>query len=279
MNLRTERTTERLLVYALLLAGAAISLFPFWYMAVTSLKPQSYIFEIPPRLWPAEATLQNYIRAITRGNFGRYFVNSALVAVATTAGTVVCASMLAYALARIDFPGRRALFLLVILGLMIPPVMLIIPQFVIVRSLGLLDRLAGLVVVYIAMNIPMQTFLMRGFLVGIPVDIEESAFLDGASRLRVWLQIMLPLSAPAVAVVGIFSFVFAWDEFAWAHVAIRTAALRTLPIAIAFFRTQYRTEWGIVFAASIISLVPIFLVFMRFQKLFIEGITTTGMKG
>ncbi len=279
MTTITERRIESLIVYTLLFVGAVISLFPFWYMLVTSLKPQSFIFELPPRLWPAEITLQNYARALTRGRFGRYFVNSAVVAVATTTGTVVCASLLSYALARIDFPTRRFLFLLVILGLMIPPVMLIIPQFVVVRSIGLLDKLPGLVVVYVAMNLPMQTFLMRGFLIGIPADLEESAFIDGASRLQVWWKIMLPLSRPALAVISIFSFVYAWDEFAWAHVAIRSAARRTLPIAIAFFQTQYRTEWGIVFAASIVSLVPIFLVFMRFQRLFIEGISTTGLKG
>lgn len=279
MTTITERRIESLIVYTLLFIGAVISLFPFWYMLVTSLKPQSYIFELPPRLWLAEITFQNYVRALTRGRFGRYFVNSAVVAVATTTGTVICASLLSYALARIDFPTRRFLFLLVILGLMIPPVMLIIPQFVVVRSIGLLDKLPGLVVVYVAMNLPMQTFLMRGFLIGIPADLEESAFIDGASRLQVWWKIMLPLSRPALAVISIFSFVYAWDEFAWAHVAIRSATRRTLPIAIAFFQTQYRTEWGIVFAASIVSLVPIFLVFMRFQRMFIEGISTTGLKG
>lgn len=269
----------QLLVYLLLVAGAVISLFPFWYMVVTSVKPQSYIFEIPPRLIPTEVTAQNYERALSRDNFGRYFLNSTAVAIGTTALTVTVSSMLAYAFARLRFPGRRLLFVLVIAGLMIPPVMLIIPQFLVARNLQLLDRYLGLVFVYVAMNIPMQSFLLRGFFAGIPRDLEESAFMDGAGRWRVWAQLIMPLSKPALSVVTIFSFVYAWDEFAWAHVAIRTAARRTLPIAIAFFQTQHKTEWGIVFAASVISLIPIVVLFVLFQRSFIHGIATTGLKG
>jgi multiple sugar transport system permease protein len=270
---------RKALVYALILSGAVVSVFPFWYMLVTSLKPQSYIFEIPPRLWPAEVTFANYAKALARDSFARYFLNSVVVAAFTTVLTVTVSSLLAYAFGRMDFPFRKAAFFIVIIGLMIPPVMLIIPQFLVARSLRLLNSLVGLVVVYVAMNLPMQTFLLKGFFEGIPKDLEESAFMDGAGRWRVWAHLLLPLSRPALAVVTIFSFIFAWDEFAWAHVAIRTAAKRTLPIAIAFFQTQHKTEWGIVFAASIISLVPIVVVFIVFQRYFIEGITTTGLKG
>lgn len=272
-------TGRNLIVYLLIVGGAIVSVFPFWYMLVTSLKPQSYIFEIPPTLWPREATLVNYARAVARDSFGRYFLNSSLVAAATTTLTVACSSLLAYAFGRMDFPFRKPIFILVILGMMIPPVMLIIPQFLVARNLALLDRLFGLVVVYVAMNLPMQTFLLKGFLEGIPADLEESAFMDGAGRWRVWWSILMPLSRPAISVATIFSFIFAWDEFAWAHVAIRTSARRTLPIAIALFQTQHKTEWGIVFAASIISLVPIVIVFVVFQRYFIEGISTTGLKG
>ncbi len=270
---------KKTLVYGLLVAGALVSMFPFWYMLITSLKPQSYIFEIPPTLWPTEATLTNYSKALARDSFGRYFLNSTVVAALTTASTVTAASLLAYAFARMEFPGRKPAFILIIVGLMIPPVMLIIPQFLVARTLRLLDSLVGLVIVYVAMNLPMQSFLLKGFLEGIPIDLEESAFMDGASRRQVWARLILPLSRPALSVVTIFSFIFAWDEFAWAHVAVRTAAKRTLPIAIAFFQTQHKTEWGIVFAASIVSLVPIILVFVVFQRYFIEGITTTGLKG
>lgn len=267
------------LTYALLAAGVVISIFPFWYLVITSLKPQSFIFEIPPRIWPAEVTVANYVRALTRDNFARYFVNSAGVSIVTTALTVASASLLAYAFARMEFPLRRVLFAVVIAGLMIPPVMLIIPQFLVARSIGVLDRYWGLVLVYIAMNMPMQCFLLRSFFEGIPVDIEESAFMDGASRMRIWAQLIMPLSRPALAVATIFSFVYAWDEFAWAHVAIRTAAKRTLPIAIAFFQTQHKTEWGVVFAASTVSLAPTIILFVLFQRYFIEGISTTGLKG
>jgi len=279
MNLHSHDAAQKSIVYVLLAVGAAISVFPFWYMLITSLKPQSYIFEIPPTLWPAQATFSNYVKALTRDNFGRYFVNSVGVAGSMTVLTLLCASLLAYAFARLEFPLRRLLFGLVVAGLMIPPVMLIIPQFLVARTLGILDSYAGLVLVYVAMNMPMQSFLLKGFFAGIPIDLEESAFMDGAGRWRVWAQLVMPLSRPALAVVTIFSFIYSLDEFAWAHVSIRTAARRTLPIAIAFFQTQHKTEWGIVFAASVVSLVPIVLLFVTFQRYFIEGITTTGLKG
>lgn len=266
-------------IYALLLAGVFAALFPFWYMFVTSLKPQSYIFEIPPRLWPAHATGINYVKAVAKDSFGRYFLNSAVTAAATTAGTVLVSSMLSFAFARLRFPLREPLFYTLLAGMMIPPVMLIIPQFIVARQLHLLDRLAGLVVVYIAMNLPLQTFLLRGFFEGIPVELEESAKMNGAGNWLLYRKIIMPLSGAGIAVVTIFSFVFAWDEFAWAHVAIKEAAKRTLPIAIAFFQTQHKTEWGIVFAASIISLVPVVAIFLTFQRYFTQGISTTGLKG
>lgn len=269
----------RALIYLLLGVGTLVAVFPFWYLFATSFKPQSYIFEIPPTLWPAEVTLGNYARALSRDSFGRYFLNTAGVALVTTAVTAVCASLLAYAFARMDFPLRRVLFGFVVAGLMIPPVMLIIPQFLVARNIGVLNRYLGLVLVYVAMNMPMQSFLLIGFFETIPRALEESAFMDGAGRWRVWAQLVIPLSRPALAVITIFSFVYAWDEFAWAHVAIRTAAKRTLPIAIAFFQTQHKTEWGVVFAASAVSLIPTIVLFVVFQRYFIEGITTTGLKG
>jgi multiple sugar transport system permease protein len=257
----------------------AVVLLPFWYMAATSLKPQSYIFEIPPRLWPQEVSLNNYTEALGKDLFGLYFANSLLVAVVTTASTVLVSSMLAYAFARLDFPGKEPVFYLLLLGMMIPPVMLIIPQFIIVKQLGLLDSLPGLVVVYITMNLALQTFLLRGYFEDVPKDLEEAALIDGGSRSTIFWRIVIPLSKPGLAVVTIFTFLYSWDEFPWAHVAIKETTRRTLPIAIALFQSQHLTEWGQVFAASIVALVPVVVVFTVFQRYFIRGISTTGLKG
>lgn len=279
MSLRQQRRRSRIITYALLLAGVVIVFTPFWYMLVTSFKPQSYIFEMPPRLWPHEPSLINYTKALGKDLFGLYFLNSLVVAVISTASTVLVSSLLAYAFARLDFPFKEPLFYLFLLGMMIPPVMLIIPQFIVAKQLDLLDKLSGLVLVYVTMNLSMQTFLLRGFFEGIPKDLEEAALIDGASRWSIFWRVVMPLSRPGLAVVTIFTFLYAWDEFPWAHVAIKETTRRTLPIAIALFQSQHLTEWGQVFAASIVALIPVVIVFAVFQRYFIRGISTTGMKG
>jgi multiple sugar transport system permease protein len=279
MGLRRQRFLSRLITYTLLLGGAGVVFIPFWYMLITSFKPQSYIFEMPPRLWPQEVTLKNYTEALGKDLFGLYFLNSLLVAIATTTLTVLISSLLAYAFARLKFPGKEPLFYFFLTGMMIPPVMLIIPQFIITKQLGLLDSHAGLVVVYITMNLSMQTFLLRGFFEGIPKELEEAALIDGASQWKIFWRIVLPLSRPGLAVVTIFTFLYSWDEFPWAHVAIKETTRRTLPIAIALFQSQHLTEWGQVFAASIVALIPVVLVFTIFQRYFIRGIASTGLKG
>lgn len=279
MGIRGQRRFTRLLTYALLSLGLAIVLIPFWYMVVTSLKPQSMIFEIPPRLWPQSVTLRNYVAALRTDHFGQYFLNSLTVALATTALTMVIASLLAYAFARLEFPGRRWLFYLLLLGMMIPPVMLIIPQFIIAKALHLKGSHLGLVLVYVTMNLPLQTFLLRGFFEGIPRDLEDAARIDGASSWTIFWRLILPLARPGLAVVIIFTFLYSWDEFPWAHVSIQETSLRTLPIAIALFQSEHLTEWGQVFAASIVALIPVVIIFVLFQRHFIRGITTTGLKG
>jgi multiple sugar transport system permease protein len=276
---RANRKLGRFLAYGLLLLGSGIVAVPFWYMMVTSLKPQSYIFEVPPRLWPAQVTLSNYASALSKDSFGLYFLNSLFVAVAATALTVSVSSLLAYAFARLEFPAKEPLFYLFLVGMMIPPVTLIIPQFIVAKTVGLLDSHLGLILVYVTMNLSMQTFLLRGFFEGIPKDLEEAALIDGAGRGTVFRRIVLPLSRPGIAVVVIFTFLYSWDEFPWAHVAIKETARRTLPIAIALFQAQHLTEWGQVFAASIVALIPVVVVFVAFQRHFIRGIASTGLKG
>ena len=279
MSLKTQRALGQLLTYSLLLLGAGIVAVPFWYMIATSLKPQTFIFEFPPRLWPQAVTLNNYLAALSKDQFSLYFLNSLSVAVASTALTVLISGLLAYAFARLQFPGREALFYIFLIGMMIPPVMLIIPQFIVAKALHLLDSLQGLVVVYVTMNLSMQTFLLRGFFESLPRDLEEAALIDGANHWTIFWRIVLPLSRPGLAVVTIFTFLYSWDEFPWANVAIKETTRRTLPIAIALFQAQRLTEWGQVFAASVVALIPVVIVFVVFQRYFIRGIAATGMKG
>jgi len=279
MGLSRQRQLKRWLAYALLLTGAVLVILPFWYMIITSLKPQAMIFEFPPRLWPAQVTLKNYVQALSKDMFGLYFLNSLFVAVVTTATTVLVSTLLAYAFARLDFPGKEPLFYVILLGMMIPPVMLIIPQFIIAKQIHLLDKFIGLIAIYVTMNISINTFLLRGYFEGIPRELEESALIDGASQMTIFWRIVMPLSGPGLAVVTIFTFLYSWDEFPWAHVAIKETTRRTLPIAIALFQGQHLTEWGQVFAASIVAVVPVIVVFVILQRYFIRGIATSGLKG
>jgi len=279
VGLKTQQRLTKAITYSLLILGVLVVAVPFWYMIITSLKPQSYIFEMPPRLWPQEITLRNYTEALGKDSFGLYFVNSLFVAVLSTALTVLVSALLAYAFARIKFPGSELLFYVFLLGMMIPPVMLIIPQFIIAKYLHLLDSFQGLIVVYVTMNLAMNTFLLRGFFEGIPRDLEEAALMDGAGRWTIFWRIVMPLSRPGLAVVTIFTFLYCWDEFPWAHVAIKETSRRTLPIAIALFQSQHLTEWGQVFAASVVALIPVVIVFAVFQRYFIRGIAATGLKG
>lgn len=278
MGIRRRRTAQKALTYTLLIAGLGAVLLPFWYMVVTSLKPQSFIFEIPPRLWPETVTLRNYTTALGTDQFGLYFLNSLKVAVVTTAVTLLVASLMAYAFARLDFPGRRWLFYLLLVGMMIPPVMLIIPQFIVAKALHLRNQL-GLVLVYVTMNLSMQTYLLRSYFESLPAELEDAARIDGASSWMIFWRIILPLSRSGLAVGAIFTFLYSWDEFPWAHVSLQETAERTLPIAIMLFQSQHLTEWGQVFAASIVGLIPVVIVFAVFQRHFIRGIATTGLKG
>jgi multiple sugar transport system permease protein len=267
------------LTYFFLIAGLIIVITPFLFMISTALKPHTYVFEIPPKLIPNNITFQNFMDALTKDDFGLYFINSLVVAICATAGTIIISSMMAYAFARIDFPFSKALFYILLLGIMVPSVMVIIPQFIMSKQLNTLDTKFGLICVYITMSMAQQTFLLKGYFSKVPKELEEAAFIDGANRWTIFWKVIMPLSKPGLATVTIFTFLYSWDEFAFAHVSIQTVTKRTLPIAIALFQSQYLTQWGLVFAASLLSLIPVILVFIIFQKHFIKGISTSGLKG
>lgn len=264
--------------YIVLFGGAFLMLAPFLYMLGTSFKPHAFVLELPPRFIPSEPTWDNYTRALTSNNFGRYFFNSLIVAISSTTIVVILSALLAYAFARWDFPGRQFLFYTMLGTMMIPTLVLIIPQFVLAKNLHILDSLWGLIVVYSA-GTAFNMFLLRGFFEEIPQDLFDAATIDGASAFRTFWSIALPLARPALAAVAIFSFLGSWDEFTWALTAINNQDLYTLPIALRLFQQQHGTEWGVVFAASAIAVLPTIIVFVIFQRHFIKGITSGAVKG
>lgn len=263
----------------LLSIGAFVMIVPFAYMLATSLKANSLALEVPPDFVPDDPTTENYRDAWSSNHFGRYFLNSLGVAVATTLISVLLSSMMAYAFSRLRFPGRTLLFGLLLLGLMVPTMMLIVPQFLLAKELHLLDSYAGLVVFYVGGTLALNTFLLRSFFQDIPRELEEAMVVDGAGPWKRYRQLILPLSRPALATVAIFTFLASWDEFVWALTIINDPEKRTLPIAIALFQGQYATSWGIVFAASAIAVVPVIAIFIALQRQFIGGITAGAVKG
>jgi multiple sugar transport system permease protein len=266
-------------IYAILLVGGVIMVIPFLYMISTALVPNLYVIQYPPQLFPQNASLDNFIKAWQANNFQAYFINSAFVAVTATLITVVFSAMAAYAFARFTFKGKEVIFFTFLVVMMVPTTILIIPQFLLMKFLGLRNSLPGLVLIYSATSISMSIFLLRGFFEQLPKELEEAALLDGAGYFTIFTQIMLPLSAPGIATVSIFSFMAFWDEFIMALTFIDDPAKRTLPIAIALFQGQHGTQWGLVFAASLIALIPIFLIFFSLQKHFVGGLTTGAVKG
>lgn len=265
--------------YLILTVGAAIMVLPFIYMLSTSFKSQTYVLTIPPQFIPHPATVSNYRDAWTTDSFARYFLNSVVVAVISTALSLLLSSMMAYAFARFRFPGREFLFKLLLLGLMIPPIMLIIPQFILAKYLGLIDSIAGLVVFYVGFSLSLNTFLLRGFFQAIPVELEQAMQVDGAGAWSRYWRLILPLAKPVLATATIFTFLGSWDEFTWALTIINTPSKRTLPLAIALFQGQNSTLWGLVFAAAMIAVVPVIVVFLLFQRYFVQGLTAGAVKG
>jgi ABC-type glycerol-3-phosphate transport system permease component len=275
---RRRRILSYVVRYALLGFSAVVLVYPFLYMLSTSFKERSLVLGDPLNLIPDSPTLDNYIQVLSYENFGRYFLNSALVAIVSTFLIVLLSSMMAYGFTRLNFPGKRILFALIVVGLTIPTMMLIIPQFLLARDLGLLNSLPGLVPFYVGTALGFNTFLLSGFFQSIPKELDEAMIIDGAGPWRRYWSLALPLSKPALGTCVIFAFLGTWDEFAWALTVLNDVDQRTLPIAIALFHGQHSTSWGLVFAASLLAIIPVLIVYIVFQRFFVAGLASGAIK-
>jgi ABC-type glycerol-3-phosphate transport system permease component len=276
---RSQQRTFNLIVVLVLCAGVIIAVAPMLYMVGTAFKGAAYVQEFPPRFIPENPTLENFQVAFSSRNFGRAFLNSTFVAAGTAVLVTFFASMMAYAFARFEFVGKNVIFTGLLIMLMVPGVVLLIPQFILAKNLGLMNSLPGLILVYSAGPLAFNTFLLRGFLENLPRELEESAVIDGANPVTIFIRIVLPLALPAVSTVAVFSFLGAWDEYLLALNFLTDESLRTLPIAIANFRGQHATNWGLVFAASLTAVVPTVVMFIFFQRYFIQGLTSGAVRG
>ena len=269
---------KNIFLYLLAIVGAVMMIFPFLWMVSNAFKANVFVIEYPPQLIPDNPSLENFTRAWTSNFFQLYFKNSAFVAIISTLGTVLFSAMTAYAFGRFEFKGKEILFTIMMLVLMVPDIISVIPRFYVAKTLGLRNSLWGLIVFYIAGSVPLNTFLLRGFFEAQPRELEDAMTIDGAGPFNIFFRMALPLAAPALATVTIFSFLGNWDEYVWALTAIDDPLKRTLPVAIYSFQGQHGTEWGLVFAAMIIALIPVFIVFLLMQKHFTGGLTTGAFK-
>ena len=275
---RRRRTSPaRLALHAALIAGSVLMLLPFAWMLSTSLKLPAETFSYPPVWIPSRLAWENYTKAVTVMPFGRFYLNSLIVTISVTTLQIVTSSLAAFAFARLRFPGRNALFLLYLATLMIPFQVTMIPNFILVRLLGWYDT-------YQALILPpafsaFSTFLLRQYFMGIPFDLDQAARIDGASSLRIWWSVILPLSGPVLAALAIFVSLNSWNDFPWPLIVTNSQEMRTLPVGLSSFQGQFKVEWNLLMAGSVIAMLPVLVVYVIGQRWFIRGITLSGLGG
>ncbi len=263
--------------YIALGIGLILMVIPFLWMAISSIKPESEVRAIPPTWWPETVTTDNFSELFTRLDFMTYFMNSIIVAVAVTVGNMLFCSMLGYALAKLDFGGKKVLFGLVLGTLMIPGVVTFVPLFVLTVNLGLANTLTGMVLPFLAG--PFGVFLMRQFIMSLPDELIQAARVDGASELRIFFSVVMPLCWPALATLGILTFLTSWNNFLWPLVVATNEDKYTLPVALALYAVgQNATQYGLLLAGSVVVVIPVILVFLFLQRHIMQGISMTGIK-
>ena len=271
---RSERVL-RVLAYAAMIAISLLYFIPFLWTVSTSLKtlPETAFFSLIPKHW----TVQAYHDVWTNYNFARYIENSAGVSIAITAITLVVAGLGGYAFARLRFPGREILFFAVLATLMVPDQLRLVPVYEMLVKWQLINTYTGYVLV--KLGLATSLFLMRQYFLTIPKDLEEAAKLDGAGYFKTFWRVMLPLAGPALAAVTILEFQGAWNDFFWASLLLQTPDHYTVQIGLAQFIFQYGTEWPKLMAASVIAIAPIAAVYLVFQRYFVAGVASAGVKG
>jgi multiple sugar transport system permease protein len=260
------------------LAGALLLMVaPFLWMLSGSFKPEADIRKVPPVLIPTAPTVANYRELFSKLDFTSMFTNSVIVALAITAGNLVFCSMLGYALAKLEFRGRRPLFTLVIATLMVPGMVTFVPMYVLVANMKLTGSLLGLILPFLAG--PFGVFLMRQFISTLPDELIDAARVDGCRELAIFWRIILPLTKPALATLGIMTFLGSWNNFLWPLVVAQNENQYTLPVGLALASSgQDFTRFGVLLAGSVVVLLPVMIVFLLFQRHFVAGIATTGLK-
>lgn len=273
---KKKKKPGQILLHIMLICFGIASIIPFLSMIATAMTPHSFTMPYPPKILPDRLYFENFINAWNSNCFGKYFFNSILVSVVSTLIIILISSMSAYGFARMQFPGKNILFYLLMFSMMVPTVTNLVSIFILTKNLHLVDSYIGLMLVYIGTGIASNTFFLRSFFLSFPKELEEAVIIDGGGHWTIFSRIVLPLSAPAIGTFAILAFSNVWDEFLFALTLIKTPEKRTLPIALKLFQGQHLNDWSLIFAASLIAIVPIMLIYILMQKKLIRGGVMAG---
>jgi len=272
----TTRGRGGIVAHGLVLAAVLISLLPYYWMVSSSLKTIPNMFVVPIQWIPDPVNWRSYFLAWNAQDFGRYFLNSFVIAVGITLGNLLLASLAGYSLAKFRYFGRGILFILILSTMMLPLEVTMVPLFLIIKRLDWVNSYQGLIVPFVVDGF--GVFLMRQYILAIPKDLIDSARIDGASEFRIYWQIILPLCRPALVALAVFTFREAWDMYIWPLIIISKDSLRTVPLAISLFMSSYGTAWDQLMAIATLGTIPMILLFFFLQRAFIQGVAATGLK-
>ena len=270
---------EWTLHYALLALFLGFALFPLYWLVKVAVTPKELLYTEGVRLWPSEATFDNFAFVLAESDFPRFFANSVIVSASTAVVVVALAAVAGYAFSRFAFRGRALVVALMLVTQMFPLVMLIAPIFKIMAPLGLTNSLTGLIVVYTAFNLPFAIFLMQSFFDGIPQDLDEAAMIDGDTRIGAFRRIVLPLSLPGIGATLGFVFTAAWSELLFALMLVSRADRNTFPVGLLNFVGKFSVDFGQMMAAGVLALLPACLFFALIQRYLVQGLTAGAVKG
>lgn len=286
-----KKNREKVFVHFVILIGLAFTLFPFIWLISTSLTPANEVFIWPPKLIPSKIMFSNYIHAIPRIDFFTCLKNSLIISTTTTIIGLTFNTLAGYSLAKLKFPGRNFIFLIILATLMIPPQVTVIPLFKMFRGFPLLGGNdisgfggSGIINTYFSLILPgmastFGVFMMREFFRMLPDELKDAARIDGASEIGILMMVYLPLAKPALVAVGIFTFTYSWNDFFWPLIMTSTPDMYTLQLGLSFLKSQYFTEWHLLMALTALSMIPILILYSIFQKNFIQGMAMSGIKG
>ncbi len=268
-----------ILIYISAVLVCAFSLFPILWALSTSLKPEAMIFSQPPQWIPKKISLEHYKGVVGDARMMKYFLNSFITAASSTVIALIIGILGAYGFSRYKFPGNKTLMISILLTRMLPRVALIVPFFITLKKINLYNTRPGLILVFLIITMPLSIWLLKGFFDGIPYEMEEAATVDGCSVIGILLKIVVPITLPAIASVGMYVFITAWNEFLFALTMTKGMELRTISVGLAFFIDEFGVRWGKLMAASILMSIPAILVFSLFQKSLIKGLSEGSVKG